>query len=319
RREPTRKRREPTPKDSSFKEIIMYGDLSTAPLDQLSAMVDELLIPLLQNPINNEAWPKFFFFFCYIYVFLSKTLLPVPMGADKVTEESLGNGHSVDTTLLHAIESVVIEWSHQIQNVPKKDSSQALLEDQNPLPKNETDFWKAKYVNLLNIHEQLSEPRVKKMAELLKKTNSSYYPANWFIFKPVSQHFDSIETTDFSETQPLYGPLFHTLCLMWANCKSYRRPARIIILLQEINNLIMKQASEFMEPIDLFKGEPDESMEKINQTCRALDAYQLAYNHYKGNVKNYFKNGELVKEWDFSPKLVFAKWDLFMQRVKVIQ
>ncbi|CAF1220450.1 unnamed protein product, partial [Didymodactylos carnosus] len=186
RREPTRKRREPTPKDSSFKEIIMYGDLSTAPLDQLSAMVDELLIPLLQNPINNEAWPKFFFFFCYIYVFLSKTLLPVPMGADKVTEESLGNGHSVDTTLLHAIESVVIEWSHQIQNVPKKDSSQALLEDQNPLPKNETDFWKAKYVNLLNIHEQLSEPRVKKMAELLKKTNSSYYPASDSLLQDVS-------------------------------------------------------------------------------------------------------------------------------------
>ncbi|CAF1439706.1 unnamed protein product, partial [Didymodactylos carnosus] len=53
-----KKRREPTPKDSSFKETIMYGDLSTAPLDQLSAMVDELLIPLLQNPMNNEAWPK---------------------------------------------------------------------------------------------------------------------------------------------------------------------------------------------------------------------------------------------------------------------
>ena len=74
-----------------------------------------------------------------------------------------------------------------------------------------------------------------------------------------------------------------------------------------------------MEPLDLFKGEPDESMEKINQTVRALDAYQSAYAHAKENVKSYFKNGEVVKEFDFAPKLVFAKWDLFMERVRIIQ
>ena len=98
------------------------------------------------------------------------------------------------------------------------------------------------------------------MAELLRKTNSSYYPAFETLLhdvqdsldeakeidlylKPVSQHFDGIETTDFGETVPLYPPMFHTICLMWANCKSYRRPARIIVLLQELNNLVMKQVS----------------------------------------------------------------------------
>ena len=74
-----------------------------------------------------------------------------------------------------------------------------------------------------------------------------------------------------------------------------------------------------MEPLDLFKGERDESMEKINQTVHALDAYSNAYAQYKGNLKNYFKNGEVVKEFDFTPKLVFAKWDMFMERVRIIQ
>jgi dynein heavy chain len=74
-----------------------------------------------------------------------------------------------------------------------------------------------------------------------------------------------------------------------------------------------------MEPLDLFKGEPDESMEKINLTVRALEAYQTAYFHYKANLKGYFKNGEVVKEFDFAPKLVFAKWDMFMERVRIIQ
>ena len=96
------------------------------------------------------------------------------------------------------------------------------------------------------------------MAEVLRKSNSSYYPAFEALLndvnealdeakeidlylKPVAQHFDGIETTDFGETVSLYGPAFHELCLMWANCKAYRRQARIIVFLQEINNLIMKQ------------------------------------------------------------------------------
>ena len=74
-----------------------------------------------------------------------------------------------------------------------------------------------------------------------------------------------------------------------------------------------------MEPIDLFKGEPEESMEKINQTVHSLEAYLSSYLHYKENLKNYFKNGEVVKEFDFAPKLVFARWDQFMERVRIIQ
>ncbi|CAF3393401.1 unnamed protein product [Rotaria sp. Silwood1] len=350
-----KKRRENIPRDATLRDVIMYGDLSTSPVDQLSAMVDELLIPLLQNPSNNEAWPKVLSQDILRHALgiknkvhilngqmKGKTLLPVPAGTERVADDTTNgqqeNGHAatVDSNLLHAIESVVIEWSHQVQDVLKKDSSQALLDGGSPLPGVEVDFWRSRYNNLLNIHEQLSDARVKKMAELLRKTNSSYYPAFESLLndvndaleeskeidiylKPVAQHFDGIETTDFGETQPLYGPMFHTLCLMWVNCKAYRRPARIIVLLQELNNLIMKQASEFMEPLDLFKGEPDESMEKINLTVRSLEAYQSAYLQYKSNLKNYFKNGEIVKEFDFAPKLVFAKWDQFMERVRIIQ
>ena len=86
--------------------------------------------------------------------------MPVPAGAERVTDETNGNqenGHAatIDSNLLHAIESVVIEWSHQIQDVLKKDSSQALLDGTNPLPRVEVDFWKSRYTNLQNIYEQV--------------------------------------------------------------------------------------------------------------------------------------------------------------------
>ena len=63
---------------------------------------------------------------------------------------------TMDRQLIHAIESVVIEWTHQIRDVLKKDSAQPLLEGLNPTPFVEIEFWKNKSTNLECIYEQVS-------------------------------------------------------------------------------------------------------------------------------------------------------------------
>jgi Dynein heavy chain, N-terminal region 1 len=57
--------------------------------------------------------------------------------------------------LIHSIETIVIEWTHQIREVLKKDSAQPLLEGLNPSPYVELDFWDAKARNLGCIVEQV--------------------------------------------------------------------------------------------------------------------------------------------------------------------
>ena len=64
-------------------------------------------------------------------------------------------GEVYDRNLVHAIESVIIEWSHQIQDVLKKDSAQPLLEGLNPGPLVEIEFWKSKAQNLECIYDQV--------------------------------------------------------------------------------------------------------------------------------------------------------------------
>ena len=174
------------------------------------------------------------------------------------------------------------------------------------------------------------------MSLLLEKTNSSYYPAFKNLFKeieaaleeaqdidtylkPLIGHFESLETTEFDEITAMFDPMFHSICLLWANSTYYCRPARIIVLLQEITNVIIKRASEYLEPIDLFKGEPEESVEKIRNTYNALDAYKTSYEKHKAMVKKYFKNGHPAREWEFSPKFVFARWDNFMEKMNMIR
>lgn len=63
---------------------------------------------------------------------------------------------SLDNSLLHAIETIVIDWSHQIRDVLSKDSAQALLDGLHPLPRVEFEFWDARLINLKCIHEQVT-------------------------------------------------------------------------------------------------------------------------------------------------------------------
>lgn len=50
--------------------------------------------------------------------------------------------------LIHAIESTVIEWAHQVQTVLAYDSAQAILSGAYPWPSYEIKFWKTKATNL---------------------------------------------------------------------------------------------------------------------------------------------------------------------------
>jgi dynein heavy chain len=165
------------------------------------------------------------------------------------------------------------------------------------------------------------------MGELLSKSNSSYYPSFLQIhndvryaldeaqdidthLRPLASHFESIETVDFIEAKYLFKPMFYVIGLLYTHCHHYATASRIVVLLQEICNLIMKQASEHLDPMELFKGEVDEALMKIDDTFESLEEFEKEYKLTREKMDD---------KWDFSPKLVFAKWDEFMARMDLIK
>ena len=172
----------------------------------------------------------------------------------------LSSGRPFDKTLIHTVESVVIEWSHQVRDVLKRTSAQPLLDGKHPFPLVETEFWKARCVDLESIVDQLYADKAQKMSLLLKRTQSSYYPALqamvndvlsaleesrdvYTYLKPLQKHFEDMEETDFPELFDKLPPMFHCVCLVWANSKHYQQPARIVVLLQEVSNLMIELVS----------------------------------------------------------------------------
>lgn len=135
-------------------------------------MLEPILVPVLSNRNNHESWS------CFIsqdverhtevmknkvHILRGKisrrTHLPIPTVAENIDMDqhcSVARLQSDERRLLHAIESVVIKWSHQIQEILDKDSAQPLLNGLHPTPETELDFWALRHNNLNCIHRQVS-------------------------------------------------------------------------------------------------------------------------------------------------------------------
>ncbi len=104
-------------------------------------------------------------------------MLPLPHGA-KVNQ-------GTDKSILHTLESAVIDWTHQIKEVIKSNSAAPLEQGLNPGPMVEIDFWAAKAANLKSIHQQLADEKIQKISKVLEASKSTYYPAFKMIFNEV--------------------------------------------------------------------------------------------------------------------------------------
>ena len=61
--------------------------------------------------------------------------------------------------------------------------------------------------------------------------------------KPLRPQLEEMEECEYVELEQRFLPLFHTISLVWTHSKYYRQPARLVVLLQEISNLIVELVS----------------------------------------------------------------------------
>ncbi|KAH0629389.1 hypothetical protein JD844_011440 [Phrynosoma platyrhinos] len=142
-----KKKHENITKDN-FMDALLVGDISPSPVEQMMAVIEE--------SENLAGWPRVVAddvirqahrlkneMFVMGGKIKGKTLLPLPEHMDTVdstTDVFEGLPLAVDSSLLHSIETIIIDWSHQIRDILSKDSAQPLLDGLNPLPRAEFDF-----------------------------------------------------------------------------------------------------------------------------------------------------------------------------------
>ncbi|XP_077976399.1 dynein beta chain, ciliary-like isoform X2 [Styela clava] len=379
---------------SNIRSSVTTGEINPTTFEQLSHFVQEIATSLLGNEKNHSAWPQVVAEDVIKHVRTlntnvqvwgghtrGQTVLPLPEGGEKIDDErsesrasSSSSSRSsmssedfnraskfndVHRALVHAIESTVIEWAHQVQSVLEHDSSQALLSGANPWPSYEIKFWKTKATNLQYIYDQLQDSKVQKMAVLLQKSGSSYWPTFKEMYdkvvsalaeasdislhlQPLKNCVESMEQGDFSDLSRQLPVFMRLIELLWEHSEHYRSAPRIIVFLQEVNNMIVDQARTYLAPDEIFKTEIEEMQERLQVAVDIFKMFRELFVKTRRNIRG--DNSGISRTttpaigtrastpasrmatpngtkliWDFPSSMVFAKADRFAARLKKVK
>ncbi|XP_029463764.1 dynein heavy chain 11, axonemal-like [Rhinatrema bivittatum] len=244
--------------------------------------------------------------------------------------------HAIEKVAVYSTETMVIQWTHQISDVLKRDSAQLILQGKHPGPANEIEFWLQQKENLLSIYDQLQNPKIRKVMDILKRIRSSYYHS----FKeltsnvkealaeaqdielhltPLKVYVACLEESNFLDLERFIEPLFHIICLIWTHSKYYCMPGRLVVLLQKFCNLLIDQTFAYLIPEEVFKMDLQEGMEKIQQAIHLFEHFKKTFFVYKEKIANNYINGREAKLWDFPSQLVFCRFDKVLERLLLIE
>ena len=169
-----------------FEDQWLYGELSSAYLNQLLVITKDVFFPILENVENRAQWQQpdvigkqvisnYHKFLASLTVLqglvAGKTILPLPpdgpspdFGQDKTAMQAQ------DKDRLHALEDAVVSWMHQIKVVMEDDPEKLLHESQHPGAGKQVDFWRAKAESLNNINDQLESPKVTSQQQITHRS-----------------------------------------------------------------------------------------------------------------------------------------------------
>ncbi|KOC63491.1 Dynein beta chain, ciliary [Habropoda laboriosa] len=342
------KKKPQTVTEHNYKDLLIPGDMAPNPIEELAVLVEDAYVPILSNPKNHVGWPEVV---CkdvkkQVYDLRSliwqvkgkitgQTLLPMPMGIEEILNQQFNSkiDSSKQLQLKNNIEEIVIKWATQINEILNEEFSKSSKSDKE-IPVTEIEYWNMRLKNMESLYRQLKDPKVMQIEVFLEKVESPYsaYFKNlvknvvgtllqtrdiYLYLKPLESYFQDVESTEFKDIMSKLKTLIHCVCLMWSNSKYYSME-RIIALLREISNLLISQAVKHINPSTLFEGDIEENKAKIAEVLPYLNSYQEMFRTFKEKIESYFKLQEPVP-WTFHEKLVFARIQMFEQRLKEIE
>uniref|UniRef100_A0A3B4YI13 Dynein axonemal heavy chain 11 n=1 Tax=Seriola lalandi dorsalis TaxID=1841481 RepID=A0A3B4YI13_SERLL len=306
----------------------------------------EVCVPLLSNNKNHQMWPNLMSEDIIRHVenicsitsvvqgqVLGKTVLPVPTATDWMENSYICiftlryNNH--DRTLAHAIETQVINWTNLIQKILKEDSSDLFMTGCNPGPDIELKFWASRKNNVQNIYHQVFSlflliftkilfnlflsPDVPVFVKVFGTVTCTLQEAQDIDLhlQPLHAHLSQLEKEEFSNLETFIPALFHTLFLIWTNCQSYQRPARIVVLLQGLCNLLIEQASTYLSADLLLREDPVESLQMVKMVIQVFRCFRDSYQTQRERLANHVKHAP----WDFPSAMIFARFNQFLNRM----
>ena len=312
---------------------IICGDYGMAPLEHFEIVSNEAYMPLITQAALTQGWPD--------------TLAKDVMGSFNQTLANITVtiGEKMGTTSLplppadtsplmdekertYQLETSIITWTRQIKDILKADPEEELKAGKHVGPDIEVEFWRYKAANLNAIKEQLEGPRIQKVIEILESISSTYTPSflklcedvsvaateaneNVKFLGPLVTHLNRLRDADeFEELPKTFVLILHSILLVWKHSNYYNTPARLVVLMREICNDLIRQAHKFLEPETILEDEPQDAVDRLTTALKVCSAMKTIYFGYKARV--------LVEcpdnPWRFQNSALFVRLDSFLER-----
>ncbi|XP_057895061.1 dynein axonemal heavy chain 17 [Melospiza georgiana] len=348
------KKKEENITKENCRSALLVGDVGASPVEQLITVLLEVVTPLLLSQDEGLNWPRIVAedivrhtqqlqnkMFMMTGKIQGKPLLPLP--EHLVSWEDSGAALDwlvgpIDGTVLHSIETVVIEWFQLVEEIFVQDPAQQLQEGLHPLPKVEFDFWQTRVTSLQCISEQLVTPQVTGLAKALEKADSCYWPSLQNMIRavnggleeandvnlhlqPLQGLLEDMEQMEYPELRPLVPKVLCTICLLRAHCVHYHSPAHIARILQETCNFFISLTYKYLNPEDMMKGlqgEPQETLEGLKHAISIIEKFFQSYSTYCSELTSTFFP-EQKELWEFPPPQIFGRMDAFLHRLRAIK
>lgn len=78
---------------------------------------------------------------------------------------------------------------------------------------------------------------------------------------------------EFKQMVELFKPIMHLMLLIWKRSMYYNSPARLVVLIREICNDLIKQASSFLGGAEIMQDEPQVAVDKLKTTLQVSGRY----------------------------------------------
>ena len=322
---------------ASLPSQVMVNEVSDS-LEHLATTLGHVFMPLLSNPLNQEGWSEVVSkeLMSNLHAFLASTkitvgevkgttTLPMPSEVDPRT-----NNNRKDR--VHLLEGCIVTWTAQIKNVLKQEPEHALSLPGNPGPLVELEFWSVKAHNLNSIYEQLQSNRVRVVLRYLDESKSTYTQpfaslcrelfharteANDTVkfLQPLAPWLDRLEgMSELPELQQLFKPIMRCLLLVWKHSRFYNTPARLVVIMREICNSVVRQALRFVNGpkiFDLIEADtPNEAVKLLMTTLRVCGVFKSTF----FDAKAQSATDNPGNAWRVQNSAIFSRLDGFLER-----
>ena len=324
----------------TYRSQVLAGDLNKDVLRHLTDVSKQIYMPLLCNPRNQQNWSEIVAkdVMERLHTFMANLQITVGQ-VDGYTRLPLPPAEDLDTTFryttnkerVHVLEGCLVTWTRQIKVVLKQDPEQLLKRGEHPGPLSEIQFWRQQSTDLNAIFRQLQSEQVRAVLQHLDQAKSTYNMPfaklckevfgaraeandNLRYLRPLESWFEQLDQSSLEKLPELFCPITHMLLLVWNNSRFYNTPNRLVVMVREICNELIKHAITYINGEAIFGFIEDEEAHRardmIKNVLQVCGKFKHTYFDYKAKA-----NLECpTNPWRIQNNALFVRLDSFLER-----